>query len=295
MARTAEERDDTSGLLVTAGSATAYTVTTNQVLNTPTPTDGQYIAVTMHATNGLSPTLAADGGTAYPIQSAPGVAVGAATLILGSPYTLKFSVSNGAWMLRNFYGAPFSVPLGAMLPYTGDTAPNSNFVLPIGQAINRTTYAGYFAQVGTRFGVGDGVTTFNVPDMRQRTIFGSAMGGSDPGRISSTYFGGNPNTIGAVGGTDHTTVAVGNLPAITLTTTIAAGQGSHQHPAQASGFQVPAGGPYALSAGSLMGTAPATDNATLPQMTGTTPLGGSGTPVPTIDPGIVLGFILRVL
>lgn len=45
-----------------------------------------------------------------------------------------------------------------------------------GQAVSRTTYAGLFAVYGTFFGVGDGVSTFNVPNMtdryrRQRGIY----------------------------------------------------------------------------------------------------------------------------
>lgn len=58
------------------------------------------------------------------------------------------------------------IPIGAALPYTGDTAPSSSFVIPIGQELNRTTYAEYFALVGTRFGQGNGSTTFNAPDWR---------------------------------------------------------------------------------------------------------------------------------
>src|SRR5260370_28454161 len=51
MARLAEYRDDTSGLLLTAGTSTAYTVTTNQGLPA-TPNDGQLIVVTFHTGNG---------------------------------------------------------------------------------------------------------------------------------------------------------------------------------------------------------------------------------------------------
>lgn len=39
-----------------------------------------------------------------------------------------------------------------------------------GQAISRTEYSELFAIIGTAFGVGDGSTTFNVPDARGRVI-----------------------------------------------------------------------------------------------------------------------------
>lgn len=62
------------------------------------------------------------------------------------------------------------IPIGAALPYTGDTAPSSSFIIPQGQELNRTTYAEYFALVGTRFGEGDGSTTFNAPDWRGKYL-----------------------------------------------------------------------------------------------------------------------------
>jgi microcystin-dependent protein len=41
-----------------------------------------------------------------------------------------------------------------------------------GQAVSRTTYARLFAIVGTTYGVGDGTTTFNLPDLRSASIRG---------------------------------------------------------------------------------------------------------------------------
>lgn len=95
MARLAEYRDDTSGLLVTSGNAGAYTVTTNQGFNS-TPNDGQLIAFTPHVTNGSNATLQADNGGIFQIETSPGVDVPSATLVQGTPYVAKFSVSAGA-------------------------------------------------------------------------------------------------------------------------------------------------------------------------------------------------------
>ena len=49
------------------------------------------------------------------------------------------------------------------------TSPPQGFLLENGAAISRTTYADLFAVIGTTYGVGDGATTFNVPDSRGRT------------------------------------------------------------------------------------------------------------------------------
>ncbi|WP_240315039.1 tail fiber protein [Chromobacterium haemolyticum] len=52
-----------------------------------------------------------------------------------------------------------------------------------GTAVSRTKYAALFAAIGTRFGVGDGATTFNLPDLRGEFIRGWDDGrGVDAGR-----------------------------------------------------------------------------------------------------------------
>lgn len=296
MARLADWRDDMSGALATTGTATAYAVTTHQGFNS-TPTDGQLLAITPHATNGAALTLTADSGTAFAVQSSPGVAVASGTLVLGTPYTLKFSTTNSAWMLRNFYGSPFIVPLGAMLPYSGLTAPNSNFVLPIGQAISRTTYATYFAQVGTTYGAGDGVSTFNVPDMRQRTVYGGAMFGADAGRITATYFGGDPNAVGGTGGSDHSSVLQGNLPNLTWPDSLGISDTRTWAVSGLAGRGVVVDGTGGDFGGGAVGTSVSgvvgvTGGAI--SKTGTVTSGGSGTPIATVAPGLVMSFILRV-
>jgi len=45
-----------------------------------------------------------------------------------------------------------------------------------GSAVSRTTYAALFAAIGTTFGVGDGSTTFNLPDSRKRATYGAGTG-----------------------------------------------------------------------------------------------------------------------
>lgn len=52
-----------------------------------------------------------------------------------------------------------------------------------GAAVSRTTYAALFAVVGTTYGVGDGATTFNLPDLRGEFVRGLDDGrGVDSGR-----------------------------------------------------------------------------------------------------------------
>lgn len=67
-----------------------------------------------------------------------------------------------------------------------------------GRAISRTTYASYFALVGTAFGAGNGSTTFNIPDYRGMFIRGWDGGSNrDAGRIfGKIQNSGSPNIVG---------------------------------------------------------------------------------------------------
>lgn len=56
--------------------------------------------------------------------------------------------------------------------------------------------------------------TIALPDWRGRALAGlDDMGNSAAGRLSSTYFGATPTTLGASGGSESTTLTLGQLPA----------------------------------------------------------------------------------
>jgi len=63
-------------------------------------------------------------------------------------------------------------PTGSILMYGAATAP-TGWLLCDGSAVSRTTYADLFAIIGTTFGVGNGSTTFNLPDLRDRFVVGA--------------------------------------------------------------------------------------------------------------------------
>jgi microcystin-dependent protein len=211
MASLAGYRDDIAGAITTGGTSTAYTITSYQVFDTLAHMDGQVIAFTPHATNGATVTLNVDGLGAKPLRSAPSVELLAGTLILGTPYTALYNNSAGVWYLHNFYGNPYSIPLGGGMDYWLPTAPNSSFVFPIGQAISRTTYATLFSGMGTTHGVGDGSTTFNLPDKRGRV---SAAPDASAGRLTDATSGFG-DTLGEAGGTQTHTLTASEIPSIT--------------------------------------------------------------------------------
>lgn len=82
------------------------------------------------------------------------------------------------------------VPTGVVLPFGGSTVPEG-FLLCNGAAISRTTYAKLFAAIGTLYGAGDGATTFNLPDMRDRFAEGAGTYS-----VGTAVEAGLPNIIG---------------------------------------------------------------------------------------------------
>ena len=73
-----------------------------------------------------------------------------------------------------------SVPPGAILPYGGGTAP-TGYVLCDDSDKSRTDFSALFAIIGTTYGAGNGTTTFNVPDLRDRIPLGKGTNNSTLG------------------------------------------------------------------------------------------------------------------
>lgn len=97
------------------------------------------------------------------------------------------------------------LPIGAGCDYYGTTAP-TNYMFADGSAISRTTYSELFAIIGTTYGEGDGSTTFNLPDKRERV---SVMykENSTNGTTGATL-----GTLGAKGGEFKHTQTVSEMP-----------------------------------------------------------------------------------
>ena len=129
------------------------------------------------------------------------------------------------------------MPVGAILPYAGDGLPGG-WVLCDGRAIVRADFPDLFAVIGTIYGVGDGTTTFNVPDLRDSFLKGRngvPVGTKqDPNTGSHTHVINDP---GHAHGINHTH---------TLTTAAhshTASQSSHNHHIE-SGFNLVDVAPY---------------------------------------------------
>ena len=102
--------------------------------------------------------------------------------------TANTAVATTAFVLNNV------LPSGSLMMWPTVTAP-TGWLLCNGQAVNRTTFATLFAVIGTTFGIGNGTTTFNVPNYTNRGPVGAgglyavgATGGSkDATLVSHTH------------------------------------------------------------------------------------------------------------
>lgn len=78
-----------------------------------------------------------------------------------------------------------TLPIGFIGWYPSATAP-TNWLPCDGRAVSRTTYAELFAVLGTSHGAGDGSTTFNLPNIKARTIVGYDSSDTDFNAIGKT-------------------------------------------------------------------------------------------------------------
>jgi microcystin-dependent protein len=257
--------------------------------------DKMVIAFTPHTTNGATVTLNVDSLGAKPLRQFPSVDLAAGILVQGTPYVALYNNSDQVFYLQNSFGGQYLIPIGGFIPYAGTTAPNSSFVYPFGQAISRTTYSALFAITSTNFGVGDGSTTFNVPDIRGRVIAGKDdMGGTSANRLTAADDGLNGDTLGATGGVETQTLVTANLPAYTPSGSIAGTATS-----SISTIQINTAGNNTYAGG---GTGPSPQSnpgsISVPASGLTfsgTAQGGTSTAFGVVQPTIVLPYIMRII
>jgi microcystin-dependent protein len=129
------------------------------------------------------------------------------------------------------------MPVGARVGYCGAAIP-PGWLECNGAAVSRTTYPELFAALGTRFGAGDGSTTFNLPSYNGKTPLGRGAYTDSAGTIRT-------HPAGSSGGVFRRTLTASHIPASGLTAAVAAktvsgttGQGgAHGHTLTDSGHK----------------------------------------------------------
>lgn len=101
MASVAKWRDDTAGTLVTSGTSTAYTVSSNQGFASLAAMDGAKLTIKFDQSSGAAPTLAVDGLTAQALQTVAGSAVPSGFFVAASIWTLVYDNGNSAFVVHS--------------------------------------------------------------------------------------------------------------------------------------------------------------------------------------------------
>ena len=104
------------------------------------------------------------------------------------------------------------IPTATIVPWSDSSVP-TGFLECNGAAVSRTTYSALFAIIGETYGVGDGSTTFNVPDLQDNVPVGKS----------------NNKALASTGGA-NTVTSTGNIAGSTANATLSTAQlASHSH------------------------------------------------------------------
>ncbi|GJE29815.1 phage tail protein [Methylobacterium organophilum] len=252
MAALARYRDDNAGSLGAPVVGNAVTLSTGQGFAAKHFASGFTISFALQATNTGPLSLNVDGSGPRPwrrqrsFEFAPGDAQ-------------ALVIHTVAW----FPAAGCFVSLSPTIPEPGQIAAFARpevipggWVLCDGRAVSRTAYAALFLSIGTLFGAGDGATTFNVPDLRGRALFGA-----DGGTNRLTGAGGLGGNVANTGGSETVTLSSDQIPSVPFSgTTGNAGGHDHGGGTGAAGAHDHGGGTGPAGGHSHSGTTSTADN-----------------------------------
>lgn len=88
-----------------------------------------------------------------------------------------------------------ATPTGAVLWMPVSTVP-AGYLIANGQAVSRETYSNLFSVIGTTFGDGGGSSTFNIPDLQWKGLWGADLA----------------HPVGQTGGADSVTLTAATMP-----------------------------------------------------------------------------------
>lgn len=188
--------------------------TDHKVLASVTDTTAGYLLGKIPSGSGVTMTQTGGGGneTLVPsinLDTNPGLQL--------SANKLSVLVDPAGGLSLSSAGLASPLPTGATIIWLTATAP-SGWLLCYGQAVSRATYSALFAVISTTYGVGNGTTTFNVPDFRSRVPLGyDLMGGGSATTRTTSPTAASLNESAA--GEEKHTLLIGEIPAHTHTYT----------------------------------------------------------------------------
>ena len=188
------------------------------------------------------------------------------------------------------------MPSGSVIQTARATAP-TGWLLCQGQAVSRSTYSLLYAAIGTAYGVGDGVTTFTLPDLQGRIPVGKNAG---------TF-----STLNSPGGVESVTLTQAQTPSHTHTYSgTSSSTGDHTHTysifyrlandaVRGVNGDAIVGGQYSGTQGYYNGIPNGTTNASSignhsHTVSGTTASAGSDGAHSNLQPYIVMNYMIKV-
>lgn len=205
---------DTNGSLSASGT-NAYVLAFNQTIGDLSRPFEVAFFVSSENTTG-SPTLSVNGTQACLILRRFGLGLGPGDLTPDTLYRALYVPRLGAYVLIS----PEIAGPGTIRPQAGP------FVEPgwlpcDGRTLSRSTYDALFFRIGGFYGADDAANTFNLPDLRGRTLFGV-----DGGANRLTGAGGLGGGLGSNGGSETVALTPGQMPSHSHTGTAQAGGGT---------------------------------------------------------------------
>jgi len=125
-------------------------------------------------------------------RSGSGSMSGPLTLASTPPSQPRHAASKA--YVDNFVAYSSGLPIGAIVSYAAGSAP-VGYLLCNGSAVSRATYAALFALLGTSYGSGDGITTFNVPNLVDYFIRGRNPATRTVGSLQASAFGSHNHPV----------------------------------------------------------------------------------------------------
>lgn len=101
----------------------------------------------------------------------------------------------GSWVELAQNTGP-QVPVGSLIPWLGTTTVPSGYLEANGAVVSRTTYSELFDAIGTKYGAGDGSSTFGLPNLNGKHLKGTT----------------STSTVGNTTGSDTITLTTAQLP-----------------------------------------------------------------------------------
>jgi microcystin-dependent protein len=194
MAALAKWRDDNSGILgATGAGSNALVLPTNQGFTDDDYNTAFQLSFSSNSANSQPCTLRVDNASAKPLRRQDGQELGPSDIRPGVIYRVGWHPGTSCFTILS----PVIEPAGSIKAFAGGAAVPAGWLSCNGSAVSRAAYAALFSVIGGTWGGGDGSSTFNLPDLRGRSLFGI-----DDGAGRLTGAGGLGGALGSAGGTE---------------------------------------------------------------------------------------------